>query len=440
MGRFMTLIRLICRWIPYLILVWASIAWSTAPEILTWDDCVQEAASHNPNILAGQHNIEKNGYLVKASRSDYYPLLTGSSGYNVSNSASTSAFNPAAPINVDTGARQQLDVQVQLDQNVFSGFRTVAGVQRTRADLANAQASLLSTKVQTSSDLKIAFARLLFAQEQTNVDEKIVERRTENVRFVTLRFEGGRENKGSVMRNQALLDQAKYDLAQTERARRVAQRDLARVLGRPYNDNFDSLGVKGSFGVQFPATPPTFSDLTPEHPDYQVANAQVQGAKADVRLAKSDLYPALAASASTEQRVLSGNSKNLWSAGINLNYPFALGGADIYEVKSARAEEYRLAENQTNTANQLTFQMKQAYNDFKDAVENIRVQEDFLKASEVRAEIGRAQYANGLISYQDWDLVENDLINNQRTILESRRDALIAEANWERAMGQGEIP
>jgi outer membrane protein TolC len=425
-------------WVLLLLGVWTS---PLRAESLTWEDCVREAAERNPDLQSAERAVQRNQSLVKASRSDFFPQLNAGTGYNASNSTNTSAFNPTDPIAVDIGAQQQFDIEVGLQQNIFSGLKTVSGVKRSKAQLDDVLAELDFAKVQVSADLKIAFARLLFSQQQVGVAKKIVERRQGNVRFVTLRFEGGRETKGSVLRNQALLDQANYDLAQTERALRVAQRDLAKVLGRPYDGNYGDLAVKGNLKPHFSTEAPDFAELTAAHPDFLGAEAQVRTAQADVKLAKGDLYPSVDASATVERRwLLDNNARNLWSAGVNLTYPFFLGGRDIYEVKAARAEEFRLQENQRSTANQLTFTMKQAYSDFKNAVENIRVQENFLKASEVRAEIGRAQYANGLISYQDWDLVENDLINNQRTILESLRDALIAQANWERAQGRGEIP
>ena len=47
---------------------------------------------------------------------------------------------------------------------------------------------------------------------------------------------------------------------------------------------------------------------------------------------------------------------------------------------------------------------------------------------------------SGLISFQDWDTIENDLISNQKTILVNLRDAIAAEAAWEQAQGKGYIP
>jgi outer membrane protein TolC len=68
------------------------------------------------------------------------------------------------------------------------------------------------------------------------------------------------------------------------------------------------------------------------------------------------------------------------------------------------------------------------------------VDEDFLKAANARAEIARSKYSNGLMSFEDWDIIENDLINRQKAVLQSRRDRVTAEAAWEQVLGNGAIP
>jgi hypothetical protein len=58
----------------------------------------------------------------------------------------------------------------------------------------------------------------------------------------------------------------------------------------------------------------------------------------------------------------------------------------------------------------------------------------------LRAEIARSKYNNGLLSFEDWDLIENDLINRQKALLVSVRERVTAEAGWEQARGEGAIP
>lgn len=84
--------------------------------------------------------------------------------------------------------------------------------------------------------------------------------------------------------------------------------------------------------------------------------------------------------------------------------------------------------------------MEQTLAALQDGVERAEVQKGFLNAAEVRAEIVRSQYTSGLLSFEDWDIIENDLITTQKQMISSQRDMVIAEADWERAQGRGTIP
>jgi outer membrane protein TolC len=57
----------------------------------------------------------------------------------------------------------------------------------------------------------------------------------------------------------------------------------------------------------------------------------------------------------------------------------------------------------------------------------------------LRAEIARSKYNNGLTTFDDWDLIESDLINRQRAVLSSQGNRVVAEAAWEQAQGRGAL-
>ena len=59
------------------------------------------------------------------------------------------------------------------------------------------------------------------------------------------------------------------------------------------------------------------------------------------------------------------------------------------------------------------------YASLQDAVERIEVQEEFLKAAQLRAEVARTKYTTGLLSFDEWDLIENDLISTQKSHLQA---------------------
>ncbi|MDH3513536.1 MAG: TolC family protein, partial [Gammaproteobacteria bacterium] len=99
-----------------------------------------------------------------------------------------------------------------------------------------------------------------------------------------------------------------------------------------------------------------------------------------------------------------------------------------------------VSSNKDNVERQLLVRLKQAHAGYVESVEKLKVDQAFLEAAVTRAEIARSRYNNGLMSFEDWDRIENDLIQRQKTFLQSQRDRVTAEAAWEQAQGKGVIP
>jgi hypothetical protein len=46
------------------------------------------------------------------------------------------------------------------------------------------------------------------------------------------------------------------------------------------------------------------------------------------------------------------------------------------------------------------------------------------------------QYASGLLTYENWDLIENEVVNQERLVLSRQKALLIAIAAWHKAIGK----
>jgi outer membrane protein TolC len=365
------------------------------------------------------------GHTASAAHSGNLPQLSAGAGYSDSSGSATSAGT-------------NYSTSVSLSQNLFSGFQDSARIEQGAANLTQAEASLVSAKAKLSQELKSAFAGLQFAQDNVTLTDKIVQRLEENLRLVELRFEGGRENKGSFLLTRATLAQARYENLQAQQALASAQAQFARVLGRAEPEG---LQVIGSVPVTAPSTTPDFRQLVQQTPDLLQARAQERSAVADVTLARAGFYPNVDVTGSV------GREGEDWTpdrdrrtVGLNLSIPLFSGGKDYYTTKSAAATLEAVSSNKDNVERQLLVRLKQAHASYVESVEKLKVDQAFLEAAITRSEIARSRYNNGLMSFEDWDRIENDLIQRQKTFLQSQRDRVTAEAVWEQAQGKGVIP
>ncbi len=395
--------------------------------MLSWEACVEEAAANNPDLRAARAGLDAAGFSAEGAYSGYLPQLSAGAAY-------TDTSGSAAATTSDT----TYSTSVSLSQNLFAGFQDRAKVAQGAANRDASAASLAAAKAKLSQDLKSAFVGLRYAQDNVSLTENIAKRREENLRLVELRFESGNENKGSYLLTKASLAQARYDNLQAQQGLASAQAQLDRVLGR---GETEGLEVRGDVPLAEPGKAPDFRQLAREVPDYRQAAAQQRSAAAGVTLARSGLYPSLNLSGSTSR--VGDNwapSDTRRSVGLNLNIPLYSGGKDYYATKSAVSSLEAASSNTDSSEHQLLVRLKQTFASYVESAEKLKVDKAFLDAAVARADIARAKYNNGLMTFENWDIIENDLIQRQKSFLLSQRDRVAAEAAWEQAQGKGVIP
>ncbi len=424
------------RHIFILVISCAWLAGTSIADVLTWEDCVQEASQKNLDLQAARGNLRSSEYLAHAAMSGYFPQITASL------SASREHVSGLSEQSLDTTSwgtsSTSYSASIAGSQNLFSGLQDWARWHQAEANAQASQATLDTVRAKAGFDLKSAYAGLLYAQDSVALARDIIRRREENYNLVRLRFESGNENKGSLLLSKAYLNDARLGALQAEDAIRVAQSQLAKVLGR---DRSEDLRVTGTVPVNPPPRDPAIIELVQRTPDHRQAVALERSAEEGVTLARGQFFPSLALVGSIgRQGDTFFPTTDVWSVGVTLSYPLFSGGRDYYSTKSALEILTAASSNRASVDNQVRTQLVQALTGFIEAVERLKVDQSYLEAATVREEIGRSKYNNGLLSFENWDIIENDLIARQKNVLQSTRDRTISEASWEQAQGTGAIP
>ena len=405
-----------------------------ANEALTWDDCVRETSSNNLELKAAKENVSSFSYKKKALWSNFMPSVNA----GLSDSYGNSSIRSGSVVTPGTGASSYYSISVTASQNLFSGFQSKALLNQAQANLEVQQWTLEDVKAQVSFNLTSAFAQLMYAEEYVKLTDDIVRRRTDNFNLVRLRFEGGNENKGSYLLSKATLDGAELDHIQALRFLEVAKQQLASVLGR--NKLGDDIEIKGDIPLTSPEPNVDIKSISTSIPDHQKALSQVKASQSSLTIARSNFYPSLNLTGTSSRQGISWFPQNRnWAVTLGLTIPLFNGGNDFYSTFSAASALSSTIYSQQDTDVQSLFNIKQAYTNFINAVEQVKVSNSFVAAATVRSEIGRAKYNNGILLFEEWDIIENDLINRQKTALQNLRDRIMAEASWFQAQGKGVI-
>ncbi|HVM32840.1 MAG TPA: TolC family protein [bacterium] len=421
--------------IPTLLLLLLAAAGSArgAQDTLTWDQALKEAAQNNRDLLAAEQTVKALEDAHQAALGQFFPQISLGASWG---RGGTGGLNDA----LDSPAyHQNSNLSLNLHQAIFSGFSDIASVDASNARLDQARAELDQARAQVSHDLKDAFYQLLFAQKQIELLQQILARDKANQDLVQMNFDGGTDNKGSLLQAQAAVAQDQFSVDQAQRALRVDERQLDQVLGRsPMAD----LSVIGDFETPtLPDAAPDFLKLTLLTPAHREAVAQLGLADSSYVSDRGAFLPTLSADASLSRGGWNfSNDTPAWSAGLNLSLPLFTGGQDLFNFKSA--EESKLGvKDQLESSDMKTEQsLENAYAAFEDAVGEIQVQQVQVEAAQTQEEIAKAEYLNGLLIFQNWNQIESALTNQQKQQLNAMLTIKTAEAAWQLAEGKGDIP
>jgi len=410
-------------------------------ETLLWQDCVKEAKSNHPDLISAEEKIKQAKASKEITRSAYLPQLnfdasevttktpsfsssSSSVGLTSSSSSSASHSNRSTMYQFEASAQQLL----------FDGFKT-------SFDLSSNERSITASKYNydvISSNIRLrlrtAYVNLLSGQEYLKVVEDIEARRKQTLELVKLRYDGGMEHKGSLLTSEADMTQAIYDVAQATRNIYLYQRQLTKELGR---SKFDILTAVGDLEVKDQARMlPNFENITETNPLLRQLVAQKEAAQFGLKSAYANFFPQVFANGSA------GNTNNRWfpdkneySIGTSVTFPVFDGGNRIAAAQKAKGALGQSIADERSGRDGVIYTLANMWTQLQDAIDNVEVQKKVLDAAVERAKIAAAEYAIGLLSYDNWIIIEDNLVSAKKSYISAQNASLVAEANWVQAKG-----
>lgn len=413
----------------------------SAEETLLWEDCVKEAKANHPDLLSATEKIKQARASKEITRSAYLPQLDFDASEVTTKNASFGASGSSVEL-VSTSSSSSsksnrfttYQYEISAQQLLFDGFKT-------SFDLSSDERSIKASKYNydvTSSDIRLrlrtAYVNLLSVQEYLKVAQSIEARRKQTLELVKLRYEGGREHKGSLMTSEANLTQAIYDVAQASRNIYLYQRQLVKELGR---SKFSLMAATGELDVKDQARMlPNFENIAETNPLLQQLIAQKEAAQFGLKSAYANFFPQVYANGTA------GNTgrrwfpdKNEYSIGTSMTFSIFDGGNKIAMVQKAKGALGQSQADERSGRDSVIFTLANTWTQLQDAIDNVEVQKKVLEAAQERAKISAAEYAIGLLSYDNWIIIEDNLVSAKKAYISVQNASLVAEANWVQAKG-----
>ncbi|MFH1889151.1 MAG: TolC family protein [Candidatus Omnitrophota bacterium] len=394
----------------------------SAEEVLSWKDCIREAQKNHPDLISAQEQVNKSVADREVTKSGLFPQVTADLGATTTKSSTKSKTT------------RTYDYGVSGSQLVFDGSKTEQELKAASEDIGAAKETYRFTSSEVRLRLRSAFINLLKAQELLKVTQDIYEIRRGNLLLISLRYESGLEHKGAFLTAEANLAQAKLEIDRAKRDLEVAQSQLTKELGR---SEFRPMRIEGDFIVKLNNSKPDFAAIASNNPSVKRLIFQKNSALYGVKSAYANFAPTITAQSGagrTSSRWPPQNSQ--WDAGVSLSWPLFEGGLKSAQLEQARSLYKQYEADERSSRDTVVYALEEAWAGLQDAVESVGVEEMFLEATEERSNIAEAQYSLGLIQFDNWTIIEDDLVQSKKSLLNARANSLLAEANWIQAKGE----
>jgi outer membrane protein TolC len=391
--------------------------------VLSWSDCLKEAAKNNPQLTASSQQIEQRKAEKRMAIAPMLPQISGQAS-----AGKTGDFEGGDIHDNNTYSATG-------DQLIFDGFKTYNEYKSAEQSVTASRHSYTAASSQVRYNLRVAFVNLLRAQALIPITEGIIERRKQNLEMIRLKYESGGEHVGAFELAEADYAQAQYDLRKARRDISSAQYALRKELGWA---NDVPVVAKGGFELQDRLKEkPDLRAIADGHPSVRVASAEKESAKYGIGAAKAEFFPTFSMSAEAGKIGFGGfQSDNGWTVNVNASLPVFEGGQQVANTRRAKAKLVELSSTERSEYDAVLSELDSAWQSLDDAVEYRSVQEKYLKANETRAKIARAQYANGLLIFDNWVIIEDNYVKSQKSYVDAQAAMCTAEAAWVKAKGE----
>jgi len=403
-----------------------------AAATISWTTCVAMASQKNPGLISSQRSLDSSIATYKGSYNGVLPGLSLSHSY--SNSENTTISGGITSTTGGSSSNWQTSGQLGWD---FFNMTEINNIRISKSQRTQTEANLLQASATLRFNLAKAFYQLLFSQENIVVSRNIVAMRDKEAELVALRYDSGTEYKGNKLRANAQLLQANADLAQSIRDLRTAQRSLDQQLGL---DEFTVIGVTSTLAINEPGDLP--NDLEPilnSRPDVILQKAVLNTSELSLSQSKSSLWPSLSANytlATSGPNEFSGAPHSGW--GVGLSYPLFAGGptATYYAVAAAKNNLEKSKQDLRSVREQALSDIETSWSGFMGALDQIKVQTALLESARTRNDEADIRYNSGLMTYDNWEIIASDRINQEHQAILAQLNALNAEAVWARSLGK----
>lgn len=396
-----------------------------AQEILTLSKCRTMALENNKQMAAAIKQTQAARYTEKSYWANFFPNFTASGtglhstmngNFNIPGGNlptfipdATGQFLPNNGFAYFPGIDLNYKVRtiymggIQVEQPIFMGGKIKAAYKMATLgkQMAQLNESLTSTDIILETDQ--AYALMIKAQEMNKVAESYHAVLQELMKNVQSAYKHGLKSKNDVLKVQVKLNESELSIRKAQNALRLASMNLCHLIGKPLNE---TLHISDDFPIIEQQLETQINDIT-ARPEYNILDKQVDLAKQQVKLTRSELLPQIGIRGSYDYiHGLKINEQNMFDKGnfsvlLNVSIPIFHFGERFNKVRAAKMKLEQTRLEQADLNEKMLLELTQSANNLDEAKLEAELADQSLLQADENRRISKGEYEAGLESLAD---------------------------------------
>ncbi len=396
-----------------------------AQETLTLSKCRAMALENNKQMAAAIKQTQAARYTEKSYWANFFPnfIASGSGLHSTMNGSfnipggnlptfipdATGQFLPNNGFAYFPGIDLNYKVRtiymggLQVEQPIFMGGKIKAAYKMATLgkQMAQLNENLTSTDIILETDQ--AYALMIKAQEMNKVAESYHAVLQELMKNVQSAYKHGLKSKNDVLKVQVKLNESELSIRKAQNALRLANMNLCHLIGKPLNE---TLHISDDFPIIEQQSETQINDIT-ARPEYNILDKQVDLAKQQVKLTRSELMPQIGIRGSYDYiHGLKVNEQTMFDKGnfsvlLNVSIPIFHFGERINKVRAAKMKLEQTRLEQADLNEKMLLELTQSANNLDEAKLEAELADQSLLQADENRRISKGEYEAGLESLAD---------------------------------------
>ena len=450
-------------------------------ETLTLDECRSRALEYNKSLVSSRLQIQKQEADLKAMKTNFLPnfKIIAADFYNTGKTT----INPDLSTTFASGIANAQNVLAQLAANplytplvgglksiaegfqvpddflefkignvftagvsvtepLYAGGKITAGYKMNKLGVSMAQNKVRLTEQEVLLNTDNAYVLCIRAKEMGSVARSYKAVLDELRKTVDNAVKHGIRTQNDVLKVQVKQNEAELNILKADNAYRLAQMNLAQVIGAPLTERIDVT----TDGLNIPTDNNLLLDGSADisnRPEYDLLNQKTEMARLQIKLTRSDFLPNLALFGAYSylngmklmgERVFKNGSATV---GVVFRMPLFHFGEGMQKVRSEKAA-YQISQMEQQDLNEkMQLELLQATNLLQEAALEIQVTNKSVEQAAENMRLSKKHYEVGTEPLSDYLEAQALWQQANASSVEARCNYLVAYTKYLKARGGG---